>query len=58
MIMNALGGVGSLGAVAMSPEMGLSHIAAGAGLAGTVAAGRGLKQLINSDAYYNALMGR
>ncbi|AHX16143.1 hypothetical protein CH75_04960 [Dyella jiangningensis] len=43
MIMNALGGIGGIGAVAASPELGLSHIAAGAGLAGTVAAGRGLK---------------
>jgi len=58
MILHGLGGLGGLGALAASPEMGVSHLAAGATLAGTVAAGRGLKSLINSDAYYNALMGR
>jgi hypothetical protein len=58
MIMHALGTAGGLGAVALSPEMGLTHLAAAGGLGGMVAAGRGLKAAMDSPAYYNALMGR
>ena len=55
--MNALATAGPA-MVAMSPEAGISHLASAGMFAGTVAAGRGLKQIINSPAYYNALMGR
>jgi hypothetical protein len=58
MIINGLRGIGGVAALAASPEAGISHLGAGALLGGTVAAGRGLKSIINSDAYYNALMGR
>lgn len=58
MIMHALGAAGGLGAVALSPEMGMTHLAAASGLGGMVAAGRGLKAAMDSPAYYNALMGR
>jgi hypothetical protein len=54
MIYHALGTVGGLGAVAAFPE----HLAAAGAVGGIVAAGRGLKSALDSQAYYNSLMGR
>lgn len=58
LIYHSLGALGGLGALATSPEVGISHLAAGAGLAGTVLGGRALKASMDSPTYYNALMGR
>ena len=58
MIYHALGTAGGLGAVALSPEMGLSHLAAAGSLGGMVASGRMLKSAMDSPGYYNSLMGR